>query len=163
MINFVEGNFLHIDFGHFLENKKSKFGYKRERDPFVFTPEIAYFVNGQSITKKSKYTNNEQITPEEHEMIGASVLSNEDLDPPKSNNPQPNVVVDEYKTANYYYFEDLCCRAYNILRANANQLINLFLIMLSAGMPELKHKEEIEALVIKLDLNLSEREAAKKF
>jgi len=35
--------------------------------------------------------------------------------------------------------------------------------MLSAGMPELKHKEEIEALVKKLDLNLSEREAAKKF
>lgn len=54
MINFVEGNFLHIDFGHFLENKKSKFGYLRERDPFVFTPEIAYFVNGQSITKKRK-------------------------------------------------------------------------------------------------------------
>jgi phosphatidylinositol-4,5-bisphosphate 3-kinase len=76
MINFVEGNFLHIDFGHFLENKKSKFGYKRERDPFVFTPEIAYFVNGQSITKKSKFTNNEKITPEEHEMIGASILSN---------------------------------------------------------------------------------------
>lgn len=46
MINYVEGNFLHIDFGHFLENKKEKFGYKRERDPFVFTPEIAYFVNG---------------------------------------------------------------------------------------------------------------------
>jgi phosphatidylinositol-4,5-bisphosphate 3-kinase len=76
MINFVEGNFLHIDFGHFLENKKSKFGYKRERDPFVFTPEIAYFVNGQSITKKSKFTNNEQITQEEHEIIGASILSN---------------------------------------------------------------------------------------
>lgn len=35
--------------------------------------------------------------------------------------------------------------------------------MLSAGMPELKEKYEIEALVKKLDLNLSEREAAKKF
>lgn len=46
MINVVEGNFLHIDFGHFLEHKKEKFGYRRERDPFVFTPEIAYFVNG---------------------------------------------------------------------------------------------------------------------
>lgn len=163
MINFVEGNFLHIDFGHFLENKKSKFGYKRERDPFVFTPEIAYFVNGKSITKKSKAKINEQITPEEHEIISASILSNQDLDPVKSNKLQPNVVVDEYKTANYFYFEELCCKAYNILRANANQLINLFLIMLSAGMPELKHKEEIEALVKKLDLNLSEREAAKKF
>jgi phosphatidylinositol kinase/protein kinase (PI-3 family) len=45
MINTVEGNFLHIDFGHFLENKKAKFGIKRERDPFVFTPDIAYFID----------------------------------------------------------------------------------------------------------------------
>lgn len=51
MINTVEGNFLHIDFGHFLEHKKEKFGYLRERDPFVFTPEIAYFVNGKSTFK----------------------------------------------------------------------------------------------------------------
>jgi hypothetical protein len=51
MINYVEGNFLHIDFGHFLENKKEKFGYKREKDPFVFTPEIAYFINdGKSLS-----------------------------------------------------------------------------------------------------------------
>jgi hypothetical protein len=35
--------------------------------------------------------------------------------------------------------------------------------MLSAGMPELKKKSEIMELVKKLDLNLSEREAAKKF
>ncbi len=87
MINFVEGNFLHIDFGHFLENKKSKFGYKRERDPFVFTPEIAYFVNGQSLTKKSKSgsldaKNNMKISHEDAEHISASILNNTDLDPP---------------------------------------------------------------------------------
>ena len=58
MINFVEGNFLHIDFGHFLENKKSKFGVKRENDPFVFTPELAYFINVdfQEKLKRSKGT-----------------------------------------------------------------------------------------------------------
>merc|ERR1712159_549473 len=32
----------HIDFGHFLGNYKSKFGIKRERAPFVFTPDFAY-------------------------------------------------------------------------------------------------------------------------
>lgn len=32
------GRFLHIDFGHILGNFKSKFGVKRERSPFVFTP-----------------------------------------------------------------------------------------------------------------------------
>jgi hypothetical protein len=54
MINQKEGNFLHIDFGHFLQNYKyfriKKIpmlpGVPRELDPFVFTPEIAYFVNG---------------------------------------------------------------------------------------------------------------------
>lgn len=49
MINTIEGNFFHIDFGHFLGNKKQKFGVKRERDPFVFTPEIATFINGRPL------------------------------------------------------------------------------------------------------------------
>jgi|LakMenE01Jun11ns_1017448.scaffolds.fasta_scaffold8761943_1 hypothetical protein len=35
--------------------------------------------------------------------------------------------------------------------------------MLSAGMPELKHKQEINTLVIKLMLNSSDQEAEKKF
>ena len=68
MINFKEGNFIHIDFGHFLGVKKTitqlgpavkKLGILRERDPFVFTPEIAYFVNGQSFTKNHKTDNDE--------------------------------------------------------------------------------------------------------
>lgn len=59
MINYIEGNFLHIDFGHFLEHKKmAKLKgveiYLRERDPFVFTPDIAHFVNGQSMFKPTK-------------------------------------------------------------------------------------------------------------
>jgi len=36
------GHLFHIDFGHFLGNFKSKFGIKRERAPFVFTPDFAY-------------------------------------------------------------------------------------------------------------------------
>ena len=35
------GNFCHIDFGHFLGNYKSKFGVKREKAPFIFTPQMA--------------------------------------------------------------------------------------------------------------------------
>ncbi len=52
MINRHEGHFLHIDFGHFLGNVKKKLGFNREKDPFVFTTEIAYFVNGGPLRKK---------------------------------------------------------------------------------------------------------------
>lgn len=37
-----EGHLFHIDFGHFLGNFKKKFGFNRERCPFVFTPDMEY-------------------------------------------------------------------------------------------------------------------------
>ena len=40
MINVIEGNFLHIDFGHFLGHFKKKYGVKRERVPFVLTEDF---------------------------------------------------------------------------------------------------------------------------
>lgn len=39
------GQFFHIDFGHFLGNFKSKFGIKRERSPFVFTPQMKFAID----------------------------------------------------------------------------------------------------------------------
>ena len=36
-----------IDFGHFLGNIKKKFGIKRERAPFVFTPDFAHVLDGK--------------------------------------------------------------------------------------------------------------------
>lgn len=35
---------VHIDFGHFLGNFKSKFGVKRERVPFVLTDDFIYII-----------------------------------------------------------------------------------------------------------------------
>ena len=35
---------LHIDFGHFLGNFKSKLGVKRERVPFVLTNDFVYTI-----------------------------------------------------------------------------------------------------------------------
>jgi phosphatidylinositol kinase/protein kinase (PI-3 family) len=46
------GELFHIDFGHFLGHFKYKFGIKRERAPFVFTPEFAYAMGGE---KSQKY------------------------------------------------------------------------------------------------------------
>jgi Phosphoinositide 3-kinase family, accessory domain (PIK domain)/Phosphatidylinositol 3- and 4-kinase len=37
-----DGAFFHIDFGHFLGNFKSKFGYRRERSSFKITPAMAH-------------------------------------------------------------------------------------------------------------------------
>jgi len=45
------GHLFHIDFGHFLGNFKSKFGIKRERAPFVFTPEMAYVLGTDGYVK----------------------------------------------------------------------------------------------------------------
>ncbi len=41
------GKLFHIDFGHFLGNFKTKLGFKRERTPFVFTPEMAEVMGGE--------------------------------------------------------------------------------------------------------------------
>eukprot|EP01127_Copromyxa_protea_P008788 TRINITY_DN2020_c0_g1_i6.p1 TRINITY_DN2020_c0_g1~~TRINITY_DN2020_c0_g1_i6.p1 ORF type:complete len:638 (-),score=92.32 TRINITY_DN2020_c0_g1_i6:16-1929(-) len=43
-----DGHLFHIDFGHILGNFKKKFGIKRERVPFVFTPDWAYVMGGKS-------------------------------------------------------------------------------------------------------------------
>jgi hypothetical protein len=78
----TNGIFFHIDYGHFLGNWKYKFGFKRERAPFLLTPEMAHV-----------YTKN----------------SKEEL------------------------FKSTCVKAFNILRKNANRLMNLFIMMSSAG------------------------------
>ena len=79
MINYKEGNLIHIDFGHFLENKKTitqlgstvkKLGILRERDPFVFTGEIAYFVNGRAF-KKNQNTKDDDVV-----LVSASTRQN---------------------------------------------------------------------------------------
>ena len=40
------GNLFHIDFGHILGNRKSFLGVKRERVPFVLTPDFLYVIGG---------------------------------------------------------------------------------------------------------------------
>ena len=43
-----DGRFLHIDFGHFLGHFKTKFGFKREKAPFVLTPQMAKAMGGKN-------------------------------------------------------------------------------------------------------------------
>jgi len=50
------GRLFHIDFGHFLGNFKSKFGIKRERAPFVLTPDFAFVMGGKNSEDFQKFT-----------------------------------------------------------------------------------------------------------
>jgi hypothetical protein len=49
------GNFFHIDFGHFLGNYKSKFGIKREKAPFIFTPAMAHVFGGSDTAEYTQF------------------------------------------------------------------------------------------------------------
>mmetsp|Transcript_3303 Transcript_3303/g.10356 ORF Transcript_3303/g.10356 Transcript_3303/m.10356 type:complete len:789 (-) Transcript_3303:69-2435(-) len=60
-------------------------------------------------------------------------------------------------------FEQLCGRAFNVLRKQGSTLINMFSLMVPARMPELTDREDINYLRDMLVLNLSEVEAAKLF
>jgi len=49
------GELFHIDFGHFLGNFKWKYGIKRERAPFVFTPAFAAVLGGEGSPTYQKF------------------------------------------------------------------------------------------------------------
>jgi len=51
----TDGRFFHIDFGHFLGNFKKKFGIKREKAPFVFTPDFAFVMGGKDSKDFKKF------------------------------------------------------------------------------------------------------------
>ena len=183
MINTKEGNFFHIDFGHFLECKKLMPVIKlsREPDPFVFTPEVAYFVNGQSFkdTKKENKKKEKRKKQKEAENArggaaaaghaqtsGSQPKDGEDEDEEEEQGggvEYTTLNIEKNATDDFRVFQDKCCRAYNLLRHNSNKILNLFLIMLSAGMPELQKKDEIRKLEKKLNLKSSDREAEKIF
>mmetsp|Transcript_28899 Transcript_28899/g.57767 ORF Transcript_28899/g.57767 Transcript_28899/m.57767 type:complete len:1105 (+) Transcript_28899:72-3386(+) len=123
------GHLFHIDFGHFLGNFKSKFGYKRERAPFVFTPEMAYVMGNKDTT----------FGFPDFVMKGK----------------EPRIGFPE--------FEQMCCQSYNVLREHSNLLINLFILVTPAAMPELVEKEDVTYLKEMLSCELSKEQADKKF
>jgi len=53
-----DGHLFHIDFGHILGNFKEKYGIRRERAPFVFTPDWAYVMGGKDSEKYVEFKEN---------------------------------------------------------------------------------------------------------
>ena len=123
------GHLFHIDFGHFLGNFKSKFGYKRERAPFVFTPEMAYVMGNKDAT----FGFPDQMMKEKQPRIG------------------------------FPEFEEMCCGAYNVLRQHSNLLMNLFILVTPAAMPELLAREDVAYLKEMLSLGMTSEQADQKF
>jgi hypothetical protein len=76
---------------------------------------------------------------------GKSFMSNEEKEKTKNT-----------KTVNFEIFEQLCCDGYNILRNHGHKFIHLFLLMLSAGIPELRHEWQIGFLRNRLALHLTD-------
>lgn len=104
------GAMFHIDFGHFLGHFKTKFGYEREKAPFVFTKQYAQILGGR----------------------GAPA---------------------------YELFVASACKAFNIVRKNCMLFINLFTMMISVGLPELRSRENVVYLRDMLVLEKSDADA----
>lgn len=60
-------------------------------------------------------------------------------------------------------FEEHCTNAYNMVRRHGMFLINIFLMNLSAGMPELQFPTDVKYLEVKLAMDISDQEATAKF
>eukprot|EP01105_Mastigella_eilhardi_P027980 TRINITY_DN894_c0_g2_i5.p1 TRINITY_DN894_c0_g2~~TRINITY_DN894_c0_g2_i5.p1 ORF type:complete len:1628 (-),score=329.83 TRINITY_DN894_c0_g2_i5:65-4318(-) len=110
------GCLFHIDFGHILGNAEKFHGIKRDRAPFVLTPEMVFVMGG-----------------------------------------------DNDKNPNWQRFIELCCRAFICLRRRHRMFINLFAMMLSTGMPELRTEDDIEYLRTAFLLEKTESEARAAF
>jgi len=63
----------------------------------------------------------------------------------------------------YDKFEKQCGRCYNVLRENKAFLMNLFLLMIPAGMPELTARSDVAFMDDKLMLGLTPEDAATHF
>ena len=169
MIHKIEGNLFHIDFGHFLGNVKKKFGVKRERDPFVLTKEMVAFINIDLEDKiKSGFKTERSGSPEKHSFDEPSVedlqvINEQTMKDENDDIPNDDKWYKKKKTKNFIIFEKLCCKAYNILRKEGHRFINMFLIMLSAGMPELSKELDIQYIVNALKLDYTNQEASVHF
>ncbi|KAJ8612387.1 hypothetical protein CTAYLR_007947 [Chrysophaeum taylorii] len=133
------GRLFHIDFGHFLGNFKSKFGIRRERSPFVFTPDMKNVMS---------------VTPEPYERQRRLLAQIVKASAPATNN---------LPKLGYRDFENFCCDAYNALRDRSANFVVLFTLMLPAGMPELLEPDDITYMIDQLALDLSPAKAAEKF
>jgi len=108
------GQLFHIDFGHILGNAEKWKGFKRDRAPFVLTPEFAYVMGGKDSSDFSK-------------------------------------------------FSEVACNCFLIVRRDYNIFINLFSMMLSTDIPEIRSSDDISYLQQAFSLELNDADARESF
>ncbi|KAH3760975.1 phosphatidylinositol 3-kinase [Pelomyxa schiedti] len=67
------------------------------------------------------------------------------------------------ESENFATFVKTCCKAYNLLRADAHIFFDLFKLMIHMGVPQLNGKEDLTHMLNAFSLELSEQDAAHKF
>lgn len=152
------GHYFHIDFGHFLGNFKYQFGVRRCAAARAVAPGTAPSESARSRTHTRRERSSFVCTPEMAHVLGGR-------DAPQ-----------------FAEFVALACKALNVLRRCARAvlargvrrdgcrrrrraarrhgatLMNLFTLMVPAGMPELASKEDINYLRDMLALELTDDE-----
>jgi len=108
------GNLFHIDFGHILGNAEKWKGFKRDRAPFVLTPEFAYVMGGKDSDDFAKFC-------------------------------------------------EVACNCFVIARRENQIFINLFSMMLSTDIPEIRSSDDISYLQQAFNLGLEDADAREAF
>ena len=176
MVNKSNGNLFHIDFGHFLGNIKKKYGIKRERDPFVFTKEMAKFIKTDPEKLIMEVEGDKYSRPKEVEESFIGSFSGDLMENREGSRSSMRAsaigeitefdekfssqLKNECVNDNFYLFIKTWWDSFNILRKNSKKITNLFSLMTSAGMPELYLDEHVDYIENSLVLEYTDEEAS---
>ena len=186
MLKTDTGQFLHIDFGHFLNHRKFKLGVARDREPFILSKEMVYFlrnfgdieiIEGDDDTESEATTSvkTAAVSLAKMSAIGgdsyvnqADVVKSYSLKAPKPNKSKKNVQRmkdgEEYLSPEQIEdeFEKKAIEAFLELRKNADIFINLLVLMIVTDLEELD-LDSIKWIQTALFLSVSEEEATVLF
>ena len=110
-------------------------GFKRERHPFVFSPEMIYIISNTDDTPPPPTNSN-----------------NSNNTTTATNNSNNNNT-----TLQYAGFESFCIQAHAILRKHSDTLLVMCILMLPAGLPELTKRDDIIYVRDMLMLNSNDK------
>jgi phosphatidylinositol-4,5-bisphosphate 3-kinase len=161
MLQETTGRFFHIDFGHFLDSCKFKCRIKRDREPFIYSDELNYFLKKFEAIKANQSKEHSGVKSQ----VSAKAIDSEQKEQGKVNFNlvwNEKQVTDAMEQAKEQEFEKKAEEAFLQVRQNAHIFINLLVLMLVSGMQELS-MDSISFVKKALFLDISDEEASLKF